>query len=66
MIPGFDESIELCRRIERGDESELELFARHCDRLKRMDSRSTSRATEAPGKSLRGSMPVRTRVTLAW
>jgi RNA polymerase sigma-70 factor (ECF subfamily) len=31
------ETIELCRRIERGDESALvELFVRHRDRLKRM------------------------------
>jgi RNA polymerase sigma-70 factor (ECF subfamily) len=37
MGPGSDESIELCRRIECGDESALlELFARHRDRLKRM------------------------------
>jgi hypothetical protein len=37
MIPGSDDSMELCRRIERGDESALlELFARHRDRLKRM------------------------------
>lgn len=37
MIPESDESIDLRRRIEGGDESALlELFARHRDRLRRM------------------------------
>jgi RNA polymerase sigma-70 factor, ECF subfamily len=37
MMPASDESSELCRRLERGDESALvEMFARHRDRLKRM------------------------------
>ncbi len=37
MIRESDESIELRRRIEGGDESALlELFARHRDRLRRM------------------------------
>jgi DNA-directed RNA polymerase specialized sigma24 family protein len=37
MTPESSETIELCRRIERGDETALlELFARHRDRLRRM------------------------------
>jgi RNA polymerase sigma-70 factor (ECF subfamily) len=37
MIPESDESIELRRRIQRGEESALlDLFARHRDRLRRM------------------------------